>query len=814
MAIDPICGMQVDESSTITAERDGETFYFCCPMCREKFLNPGAEASGAGCDTAMELSVVQLSGMMPESSSPRKPNGKYFCPMCEGVTSETPADCPVCGMALEPTSPSVTTTQTVYTCPMHPEVEQDGPGSCPECGMDLEPKIVTATTDEGDSELQAMLLRFWVSLPLALAVVVLAMGPMIVLPFNRWLPSGVSGWLQLLLSAPVVLWGGWSFFVRGWRSVVIWRLNMFTLIALGTGAAFGYSAAAVIAPDLFPPAFRENGNVAVYFEAAAMITVLVLLGQVLELNARRRTGEAIRALIGLAPPTARVVRDGTEVDVPLDAVHVGNILRVRPGEKIAVDGELTEGGSAVDESMLTGEPLPVEKTAGDAVIGGTVNGTGSFLMRADRVGGETMLAQIVEMVSQAQRSRAPIQRVADAAASYFVPLVVAAAVLTLIAWSVIGPEPRLAYALVSAVSVLIIACPCALGLATPMSIMVGVGRGAREGVLIKNAESLEILRKVDALVVDKTGTLTAGRPRLTEIVAAKSFNENEILQLAASLEQQSEHPLAAAIVAGAKEREIALSTVDEFASTTGGGVTGLVDARLVLVGQRSFVEAECSVPKALNDAATKFQQTGQTAMFVAVDGQAAGLLVVSDPIKETTADAVAELHQMGLRVIMLTGDNEQTAQHVARQLNIDEVEAGVKPKDKHERVKQLRAAGHVVAMAGDGINDAPALAAADVGIAMGTGTDVAIESAGVTLVKGDLRGIVRAIRLSRQVVRNIHQNLFFAFIYNGLGIPIAAGVLYPLLGVGMSPILAAAAMSLSSVSVIGNALRLRGQKSA
>ncbi|MBT4865073.1 MAG: heavy metal translocating P-type ATPase [Planctomycetaceae bacterium] len=828
MAIDPICGMEVDESSTITAKRDGETFYFCCPMCREKFLNPEA-ASGAGCHAAMEPSVVQLGGMGSVASPAKQVAGKYFCPMCEGVTSDTPADCPVCGMALEPTSPAFTTTQTVYTCPMHPEVEQDGPGSCPECGMDLEPKQIAAAADEGDAELQAMLRRFWVSLPLALAVVVLAMGPMMGLPFDEWLPSGVSGWLQLLLSAAVVLWGGWSFFVRGWRSVVIWRLNMFTLIALGTGAAFVYSAVAVIVPDLFPPAFRENGNVAVYFEAAAMITVLVLLGQVMELNARRRTGEAIRALIGLAPPTARVVRDGNEVDVPLDAVQVGNVLRVRPGEKIAVDGEMTEGASAVDESMLTGEPLPVEKTVGGTVIGGTVNGTGSFLMRANRVGRETILAQIVEMVSQAQRSRAPIQRVADAAASYFVPVVVAAAVLTFIAWAAIGPDPRLAYALVSAVSVLIIACPCALGLATPMSIMVGVGRGAREGVLVKNAESLEILRKVDTLVVDKTGTLTAGRPRLTEIVAADSFDEDEILQLAASLEQQSEHPLAAAIVAAAKVREIALSTVGEFASTTGGGVAGLVDGRRVLVGQRTFVEAgagldgslnrkraqeDVLIPAAIDEAAAEFQQAGQTAMFVAVDAQAAGLLVVSDPIKETTADAVAALHQMGLQVIMLTGDNEQTAQHVARQLNIDEVEAGVKPQEKHERVKQLRAAGHVVAMAGDGINDAPALAAADVGIAMGTGTDVAIESAGVTLVKGDLRGIVRGIRLSRQVVQNIHQNLFFAFIYNGLGIPIAAGVLYPLLGVGMSPILAAAAMSLSSVSVIGNALRLRGQKSS
>jgi Cu+-exporting ATPase len=814
MAIDPICGMEVDESSTITAERDGETFYFCCPMCREKFLNPDAAQSGSGCHSAMEPSVVQLGGMGSVASAAKNAGDNYFCPMCEGVTSDTPADCPVCGMALEPASPATAKTKTVYTCPMHPEVEQDGPGSCPECGMDLEPKTVTATTDEGDAELQAMLLRFWVSLPLGLVVVMLAMGPMIGLPFDEWLPTGVSGWLQLLLSAPVVLWGGWSFFVRGWRSVVIWRLNMFTLIALGTGAAFGYSAAAVIVPNLFPAEFRKNGNgsVEIYFEAAAMITVLVLLGQVLELNARRRTGDAIRALIGLTPPTARIVENGEEIDVPLDAVQVGNVLRVRPGEKIAVDGELTEGTSAVDESMLTGEPLPVEKAIGDVVIGGTVNGTGSFLMRADRVGRETMLAQIVEMVSQAQRSRAPIQRVADAAASYFVPVVVAAAVITFIAWSVIGPDPRLAHALVSAVSVLIIACPCALGLATPMSIMVGVGRGAREGVLIKNAESLEILRKVDTLVVDKTGTLTAGRPRLTEIVAAESFSEKKILQLAASLEQQSEHPLAAAIVAGAREREIAFFPVDEFTSTTGGGVAGLVDGRRVLVGQRSFVEESCSIPAALDEAATEFQQAGQTAMFVAVDSQAAGLLVVSDPIKETTADAVAALHQMGLKVIMLTGDNEQTARYVARQLDIDDVEAGMKPAEKHERVKQLRAAGHVVAMAGDGINDAPALAAADVGIAMGTGTDVAIESAGVTLVNGDLRGIVRAIRLSRQVVKNIHQNLFFAFIYNGLGIPIAAGVLYPLLGVGMSPILAAAAMSLSSVSVIGNALRLRGQK--
>lgn len=680
--------------------------------------------------------------------------------------------------------------------------------------MDLEPKTFQPDAEEDDSELRSMTRRFWVALVLTIPVLLLAMLPMVRVPVDTWLGATLHSWLQLILSTPIVLWAGWPFFVRGWRSIVNRSLNMFTLIAIGTGAAYLYSFVAVLFPGIIPEAFKHHGQVEVYFEAAAVIITLVLLGQVLELRARRRTGSAIRELLSLAPPTARIVRDGSEREVDLDQVQQGDILRVRPGEKIPVDGKLTEGKSTVDESMITGEPLPVEKRKDDPVIGGTVNQTGSFLMVAEKVGEETVLSQIVNMVADAQRSRAPIQKVADTVAGYFVPAVVVIAVLTFLVWAIAQPEqPALAYALVNAVAVLIIACPCALGLATPMSIMVGVGRGAKEGVLIKDAEVLETLEKVDTVVVDKTGTLTEGRPKLTEAVPAGSFSEEDLLRFAGAVEQNSEHPLAHAIVEGAKERQITLPPVEDFDSVTGGGVHGTVDGNGVLIGKRSLL-AERGVQDVgqLDERADELQTQGRTVMYVAVDGQFAGLVAVSDPIKQSTPEAVETLHDLGLRIIMLTGDNEKTARTVAEKLGIDEFEAGVRPEDKHERIKALKAEGRKVAMAGDGINDAPALAEADVGVAMGTGTDVAIESAGVTLVKGDLRGIVKAVKLSRRTMRNIRQNLFFAFIYNALGVPIAAGILYPFIGLLLNPMIAAAAMSFSSVSVIGNALRLRTTK--
>jgi Cu+-exporting ATPase len=637
------------------------------------------------------------------------------------------------------------------------------------------------------------------------------MGEMVGFNPGGWFSSPVAKWVQLILSTPVVLWSGWPFFVRGWRSIVHRRLNMFTLIAIGTGTAYLYSLIAVLAPDVFPDSFGGHlGRVDVYFEAAAVIIVLVLLGQVLELRARRRTSGAIRELLSLAPPTAFAVRDGEEREIPLEQVHKDDILRVRPGGKIPVDGRITQGSSSIDESMITGESIPVSKGVGDPVIGGTLNQTGSFLFRAERVGQETMLARIVDMVSQAQRSRAPIQQTVDRVAAYFVPAVVLAAVLTFVAWALVGPEPRLAHALISAVAVLIIACPCALGLATPMSIMVGVGRGAKEGILIKNAEVLETMKQVDTLIVDKTGTLTEGKPKLTRIVPADGFEEDEVLRLAAAVEQSSEHPLAASIVAAAKSRSLPIGDATDFQSTTAAGVAGTVDGRRVLVGKPEFLtEEKIQDVDGLRGEAENLQKEANTVMFVGIDGKSAGLLAVSDPIKTSTPDAIADLRQLGLRIVMLTGDTQRTARAVADKLQLDDVEAGVTPADKHDRVVALRAAGRVVAMAGDGINDAPALAAAHVGIAMGTGTDVAIESAGITLVKGDLRGIVRAVRLSRSVVRNIRQNLVFAFGYNALGIPIAAGVLYPFFGLLLSPMIAAAAMSFSSLSVVANALRLR-----
>ena len=701
---------------------------------------------------------------------------------------------------------------TIYTCPMHPEVQQDHPGNCPKCGMTLEPKTTEAGTNvEESSELSNMTRRFWFGAALTLPVFVLAMSHLIPgLGMQAWMDSPASRWAQFALSTPVVWWAGWPFFRRGWHSLVLRHLNMFTLIAIGVGAAFVFSAVAMVLPDLFPQAMQHEGKVAIYFEAAAVVVVLVLLGQVLELRARSRTGSAIKALLNLAPPTARQVGPGGDHEVPLDQVKVGDWLRVVPGDKVPVDGAVVEGHSSVEESMLTGEPLPVEKTVGDKVAGGTVNGPGSFVMRAERVGSDTLLGQIVNMVAEAQRSRAPIQGLADKVAGVFVPVVLAVALLTFGIWIGFGPEPRLAHALVNAVAVLIIACPCALGLATPMSIMVGVGRGAQEGVLVKNAEALERMEKVTMLVVDKTGTLTEGKPKLVDVLPAGGFDVKEFLRLAVSLEQNSEHPLAAAIVQGAKERGVVIEAAKDFRSVTAGGVLGTVAGRAVMVGKLDLLRNEkVAGLESLAASAVKLQEQGKTVMFVAIDGKPAGLLAVADPIKSTTLEAIRELHALGLKLVMLTGDNRRTADVVAKQLGLDAVEAEIEPAGKVAQVKKLRAQGQHVAMAGDGINDAPALSEAEVGIAMGTGTDVAMKSAGITLVRGDLLGIAKAIRLSRVTMRSIRQNLFFAFLYNALGIPIAAGVLYPFFGLLLSPIIAGAAMSLSSVSVIGNALRLR-----
>jgi len=732
----------------------------------------------------------------------------YYCPMCPGVESDKPADCPQCGMALE-RNPSVSLRRKVnYTCPMHPEIQQDKPGDCPICGMALEPKGIPAG-DEENHELKDMTRRFWIGAALAFPVFILGMLHLVP-AYMHVAEAPWSRWLQFILSAPVVLWAGWPFFVRGGRSLRSGRWNMFTLISLGVGAAWLYSTVALLAPGLFPPAMRPHGVVDVYFEAAAVIVVLVLLGQVLELRARERTSGAIKALLNLSPPTAIRVSEAGDVEVTLDEIRTDDRLRVRPGGKVPVDGVIDEGSSSIDESMLTGESLPVEKNSGDHVTGGTVNTTGSFVMRAEKVGDETMLARIVAMVAEAQRSRAPIQGLADKVASYFVPTVVAVSALTFAIWFFVGPEPRLAYAIVNAVAVLIIACPCALGLATPMSIMVGVGRGAQEGILVKDAESLELLGKVSWLVVDKTGTLTEGRPTLAQVTAEDGVDETTLLMLTASLERASEHPLAAAIVRGAEARNIQLMDTVDFRSVTGGGVAGKVAGRDVRVGKIKFLEAEgVAVPPSLIAAATDQQREGKTVLFAAIDGKVAGLLAVSDPIKATTAEAVKDLHRLGIKLVMATGDNRPTAEAVAKQLGIDRFEAEVEPADKIRLVESLQRDGAHVAMAGDGINDAPALAAANVGIAMGTGTDVAMESAGVTLVKGDLRGIAKSIHLSRATMRNIRQNLFFAFIYNVLGVPIAAGVLYPFFGMLLSPIIAGAAMSVSSVSVIANALRLR-----
>jgi len=699
-----------------------------------------------------------------------------------------------------------------YFCPMHPEAQLEHPGDCPKCGMTLERKTVTAGTDDQENaELRDMTRRLWIGAALALPVFVLAMAHLVpALGRLPWVNSAASRWIQFALATPVVWWAGWPLLHRGWRSIVTLQLNMFTLISIGVGAAFVLSAVAMLLPGIFPDTMQHDGRIAIYFESAAVIIVLVLLGQVLELRARSRTGSAIKALLNLAPLMAKQVAPGGDHEVPLDQVKVGDWLRVVPGEKVPVDGVVVEGHSSVEESMITGEPLPVEKAIGDKVTGGTVNGSGSFIMRAERIGRDTLLGQIVNMVAEAQRSRAPIQGLADKVAGIFVPVVLAVSALTFILWTWLGPEPKLAHAMVCAMAVLIIACPCALGLATPMSVMVGVGRGAQEGVLVKSAEALERLEKIDTLVVDKTGTLTEGKPKLVDILPADGLDGKEFLRLAASLEQNSEHPLGAAIVRGAKHQGIVLAPVKDFRSVTAGGVAGVVAGRTILVGKPDFLRNEkVASLEPLEASASKLQEEGKTTIFVAVDAKLAGILAVADPIKSSTAEAIGELHSLGLHIVMLTGDNRNTSAAVAKQLGLDAVEAEIEPSGKVAHVKKLRAEGKHVAMAGDGINDAPALSEAEVGIAMGTGTDVAIESAGVTLVKGDLRGIAKAIRLSRATMWNIRENLFFAFLYNALGIPLAAGVLYPVSGLLLSPMIAGAAMSLSSVSVIANALRLK-----
>ncbi len=736
---------------------------------------------------------------------------EYTCPMHSDIRRNGPGTCPKCGMTLEPVAAAVPVTKTEYTCPMHPQIVRSAPGNCPICGMTLEPRSITAEP-EGNAELISMTRRFWVGVALTVPLLVIAMGEYVSgFALNRLLVGQRRLWAELILATPVVVWGGWPFFVRGWQSIVNRSLNMFTLIGLGVFVAYVYSLVGTFAPGIFPASFREEGGtVAVYFEAAAVIVTLVLLGQVLELRARSQTGAAINALLGLAPKTARLVRDdGSESDVALDQVKPGDRLRVRPGEKVPVDGIVLEGTSSVDESMITGEPMPVEKAAGAKVTGATVNGTGALIMRAERVGAETLLSRIVQMVSEAQRSRAPIQKLADIVAGYFVPIVVFISVVTFIVWSLVGPQPRMAHAIINAVAVLIIACPCALGLATPMSVMVATGKGATMGVLFKNAEAIEFMRKVDTLVVDKTGTLTEGKPQLVTVEPLPGHTTDEVLRLSASVERGSEHPLATAIVKGTESRRIALSSVVDFNSVTGKGVRARVDGTNVFLGNQSLVQDLKIDAADVSSKAETMRSDGQTVMFLAANGKLIGLLGVADPIRQTTPEAIRELHTEGIRVVMLTGDSRTTAQTVARKLAIDDVVAEVLPADKASAVKRLQGDGRFVAMAGDGINDAPALAQAQVGIAMGTGTDVAMESAGVTLVKGDLRGIVRARRLSRATMANIRQNLFFAFFYNAVGVPIAAGILYPFFGILLSPIIAAAAMSFSSVSVVSNALRLR-----
>lgn len=805
---DPVCGMSVTpDSAAGSFEYDGQTYYFCSEHCLQRFR----KTPSLFIETSQPL-PANATARQPEVSATPAKAAEYTCPMHPEVRQVKPGSCPKCGMALEPATVSAPKEKVEYTCPMHPQIVRDAPGFCPICGMALEPRTVVA--EEENVELIDMKRRFWISTALTFPLIILAMSEFLPGdPVRTLVGARAATWISLALASPVVLWGGWPFFVRASYSVVNRSLNMFTLIGLGVAVAYLYSVIATLLPQIFPASFRDHmGNVPVYFEAAAVITTLVLLGQVMELKARSSTSAAIRALLGLAPKTARrIAPDGTEQDVPLDQVMKGDQLRVRPGEKVPVDGVVLEGISSVDESMVTGEPIPVEKREADRVIGATVNGTGSFVMQAERVGAETLLSQIVQMVAEAQRSRAPIQKLADVVSGYFVPAVILIAIITFVVWAMVGPEPRMAYALINAVAVLIIACPCALGLATPMSIMVATGKGAQAGVLFKNAEAIEVLREIDTLVVDKTGTLTEGKPKLITVAPVDGFNEEELLGLAASLERGSEHPLAAAIVAGAQQRGVDLTKAESFESITGKGVKGQIQGRTISLGNRALFDQLKTDPGSLATDAERFRADGQTVMFVGVDGTAAGLVGVADPIKESTPEAIRQLHEQRIRVVMLTGDSNTTAQAVAKKLNIDEVVAEILPNQKAEIVKRFQNEGRKVAMAGDGINDAPALAQAHVGIAMGTGTDVAMQSSDVTLVKGDLRGIVRASRLSRATMKNIKENLFFAFVYNALGVPIAAGVLYPFIGLLLSPMIAAAAMSFSSVSVIANALRLRAQ---
>ncbi len=868
MERDPVCGMTVDPArAKATAEQDGKKYYFCCPGCATKFrAGPkkylSAKAPSMGAHDSMvplggigsapagrklsqvspasdtKVSIASPAPVAPAEAQKARPHSAspaphadtaaaaiteppqatashstgpaYVCPMDPEVRQDHRGACPKCGMALEDEMPGAPQTRTEYTCPMHPEVVRAEPGACPICGMALEPR--TVAVEEKNPELESMSRRFWISLVLTIPVLVLGMSDLIPgQPLQHWLGTRAIGWIELVFATPIVIWGGLPFFERGWASVKNASPNMFTLIALGTGTAYVYSVVAVLFPGIFPGSFRGmNGEVPVYFEAAAAITTLVLLGQVLELRARGRTSAAIRSLLKLTPRLARLVRaDGTELDVPLEHVAAGDVLRVRPGEKVPVDGVVTDGASSVDESLITGEPIPVEKWEGGRVVGGTVNGTGTFVMRAERVGSETLLAQIVRMVGEAQRSRAPVQKLADRVSSYFVPTVVLVAILTFIAWAIGGPAPKMAQALLNAVAVLIIACPCALGLATPMAIMVGTGRGALAGVLVKNAEAIEALEKVDTLAVDKTGTLTEGRPRVTSIVAAPGWDEASVLGVAATLERSSEHPLASAILAAARERRVVPGDMTDFYYRTGKGITGAVDGRAAGLGNRALLAELGLAASELDERAKSLESDGQTVVFVMVKRKAAGLIAVADPVKSTTEEAIERLHNQGLQIVMLTGDSRAAAEAVAHKLGIERVEAEILPGQKSETIKRLQSEGRQVAMAGDGINDAPALSQANVGIAMSTGTDVAIESAGITLLRGDLRGIVRARALSRATMRNIRQNLFFAFAYNALGVPIAAGVLYPVFGLLLSPIVASAAMTFSSVSVIINALRLR-----
>lgn len=797
---DPVCGMSVKATTSFRTNHAGREYYFCSAGCQKKF----------------EEAPEQYAGERP--SLPDKPENSpsatdYTCPMHPEVRQQGPGSCPKCGMALEPVTPSLPAS-VEYTCPMHPEIVRKEPGSCPICGMALEPRTASGA-DEENHELKDMSRRFWLSTLFTIPLVIIAMGDLIPgKPVSQVLSHDVRKWLELGLALPVCLWSAWPFYVRAVQSVRNLSLNMFTLIGLGVSVAFIYSVVATVFPGVFPTSFRaEDGSVAVYFEAAGVIVTLILLGQVLELRARGQTNAAIKKLLGMAAKSARKINDdGSEEDVPLESVQAGDKLRIRPGEKVPVDGEVLEGNSHVDESMVSGEPIPVEKEPGSKVVGATVNGTGGLVMRAEKVGADTLLSRIVAMVAEAQRSRAPIQKLADLVAGYFVPVVVVVAIVTFIVWSFVGPDPKMAHALINAVAVLIIACPCALGLATPMSIMVATGKGASIGVLFKNAEAIEVMRKVDTLVVDKTGTLTEGKPKLVSVLPAEVITEAEFLKLSASLEQGSEHPLAQAIVKGAEERGVKLPKAGDFQSVTGKGVLGKVDGRDVALGNKALMKDLGVDIGSVTAKAEELRAEAQTAMFVAIDGKIGGLLGVADPIKDSTPEAIAALHKEGIRIVMLTGDSKTTAHAVAAKLSIDEVVAEVLPDQKVDAVKKYQQEGSIVAMAGDGINDAPALAQAQVGVAMGTGTDVAMESAGVTLVKGDLRGIVKARRLSRRTMANIKQNLFFAFVYNAAGVPIAAGVLYPVFGLLLSPIIAAAAMSFSSVSVISNALRLRGIK--